>query len=40
MVEDVVNVDSINFFVVKFEMKEFARCLEFTLINSSIPIFT
>jgi hypothetical protein len=33
MVEDVVDVDSINFFVVKFEVKEFARFLEFTLIK-------
>jgi hypothetical protein len=33
MVEDVVNVDSINSFVVKFEVKEFARFFEFTLVN-------
>jgi hypothetical protein len=35
MVEDVVDVDSINSFVVKFEVKEFARFLEFTLINNT-----
>jgi hypothetical protein len=35
MVEDVANVDSINSFVVKFEVKEFARFLEFTLINNT-----
>jgi hypothetical protein len=35
MVEDVVDVDSSNSFVVKFEVKEFARFLEFTLINSA-----
>jgi hypothetical protein len=33
MVEDVVNVDSINSFVVKFKVKEFARFDEFTLVN-------
>jgi hypothetical protein len=35
MVEDVVDVDSINSFVVEFEVKEFARFLEFTLINNT-----
>jgi hypothetical protein len=36
MAEDVVVVvDSINPFVVKFEVKEFARFLEFTLINNT-----
>jgi hypothetical protein len=35
MVEDVVDVDSINSFVVKFKVKEFARLLEFTLINNT-----
>jgi hypothetical protein len=35
MVEDVVDVDSINVFVVEFEVKEFARSLEFTLINNT-----
>jgi hypothetical protein len=35
MVEDVVDVDSINSFVVKFEVKELARFLEFTLINNT-----
>ena len=35
MVEDVVDVDSINSFVVKFEVKEYARFLEFTFINNS-----
>jgi hypothetical protein len=33
MVEYVVDVDSINSFVVEFEVKEFARFLEFTIIN-------
>jgi hypothetical protein len=32
MVEDVVDVDSINSFVVEFEVKEFARFLEFNKI--------
>jgi hypothetical protein len=35
MVEDVVDVDSINSFVVEFEVKEFARFHEFTLINNT-----
>jgi hypothetical protein len=35
MVEDVVDVDSINSFVIEFEVKEFARFLEFTLINNT-----
>jgi hypothetical protein len=34
MVEDVVDVNSINLFVVKFEVKEFARFLDFTFINN------
>jgi hypothetical protein len=33
MVKDVVNVDSIDSFLVKLEVKEFARFLEFTLIK-------
>jgi hypothetical protein len=35
MAEDVVDVDSIDFFVVEFEVKEFARFLGFTLINNT-----
>jgi hypothetical protein len=35
MVEDVVNVDRINSFVVEFKVKEIARFLEFTLINNT-----
>jgi hypothetical protein len=35
MVEDVVDVDSINSFVVKFEVKEFVRFLDFTFINNT-----
>jgi hypothetical protein len=35
VVKDVVDVDSINSFVVKFEVKEFARFLEITLINNT-----
>jgi hypothetical protein len=34
MVKDVVDVDSINTFVVKFEVKELALFLELTLINN------
>jgi hypothetical protein len=34
MVEDVVNVDSINSFVVKFDVKESARFPELTFINN------
>jgi hypothetical protein len=33
MIEDVVDIDSINSFVVEFEVKEFARFLEFRLIK-------
>jgi hypothetical protein len=32
MAKDVVYVDSINFIVAKFEVKEFASFLEFTLV--------
>jgi hypothetical protein len=35
MVEDVVDVDSINSFVVEFEVKGLARFLELTLINNT-----
>jgi hypothetical protein len=35
MVEDVVNVASINAFVVKFEVKEFVRFVEFALTNNT-----
>jgi hypothetical protein len=35
MVEDAVDVDSINSFVDKAEVKEFARFLVFTLINNT-----
>jgi hypothetical protein len=35
MIDDVVNVDSINSFVVKFEVKEFLRFTEFTPINNT-----
>jgi hypothetical protein len=35
MAEDVVDVDSINSFIVKFDVKESARLLEFTFINNT-----
>jgi hypothetical protein len=37
MVEDVVNIHSINAFVVKYEVKKFARFLKFTLLNGGGP---